>query len=77
MNREALDFQFHKLKEAYDKALEAPVDNFSDLFPYRADETANYGLDFLAKIEACFVQDYLKNMEWYKDNYNLINLNVC
>jgi hypothetical protein len=35
-----------------------------------------YGLEFLSKIEPRFSQDIWKNLEWYKENYNEILLNV-
>jgi hypothetical protein len=36
-----------------------------------------YGVDFLSFIEPKFVKDYHENMDWYKENYNEIMLNVC
>lgn len=47
-----------------------------DTIVYRTEDMETYGLEFVSKIEPMFVQDYQKNMDWYRENYNEILLNV-
>lgn len=35
-----------------------------------------YGNDFLAQLHPTLVQDFRDNMDWYRENYNEILLNV-
>lgn len=78
-NLTALEDLFNRTQSKYVKALNTSPDSpsFRDKTIYKPQDIKEYGQDFLSYVDPHFVQDIVKNQEWYKHNLNkfLLNLN--
>ena len=69
-NREMLQAQFSRFKEAYERALSTDLSTWTpDPNVYSGENLWDYGVEFLSFIDPVFVQDIDANREWYQNNF--------
>lgn len=73
-NKDSLEKQFNRMKEAFTNALEADQKLDPEVYTYM--NMDRYNLNFLSSLEPIIVQDMYSNQEWYQENCNEILLNV-
>jgi hypothetical protein len=77
-NYQTLKSLFESVRSKYEHALSLqPGDaDYRDATLYKPQEIFKYGIEFTSYVDPRFVQDMIKNKEWYSQNLNQYLLNI-